>query len=452
MAATLPMFVRFRKLHTRQEMYLQPNTANPVFCVELSRTRQFIPEKVRFFHREILCNQCGCVAWRSLLSPREMMKTADPCVAASMVRPWRQRIRALLVVLAATVALGTSICSAQVSPINPPSAWKVPDGAGACAVGKSCAELVPTMMQSALGASPLEENLRYLTTTLRGRVTGSPKAERAAGWAVEAFRRAGVDEVHTEKFTVPNGGSEGRAKATSGAGEFENVVAEIRGRQEPDKFAVLGARLDDSSDAALVIDAARVIHTSGSVPRRSIRFVLFTGEKQGMPGSWAYARAHRDELDRTSAAILFDKGVGAVSGYSLGGRKDALAPVREALAPLAAVRVKDFTLDARIDTDRLDFILEGILTLEPNQRPTKKVTNHPATSDAADKVDIPALKRQTAIAAITSYALADTNEPITRRQSRAEIEQLLKDTGLSGQMKSEGLWPAWESGERGRKR
>jgi hypothetical protein len=308
------------------------------------------------------------------------------------------------------------------------------------------------MMQSALGASPLEENLRYLTTTLRGRVTGSPKAERAAGWAVEAFRRAGVDEVHTEKFTVPNGGSEGRAKATSGAGEFENVVAEIRGRQEPDKFAVLGARLDDSSDAALVIDAARVIHTSGSVPRRSIRFVLFTGEKQGMPGSWAYARAHRDELDRTSAAILFDKGVGAVSGYSLGGRKDALAPVREALAPLAAVRVKDFTLDARIDTDRLDFILEGILTLEPNQRPTKKVTNHPATSDAADKVDIPALKRQTAIAAITSYALADTNEPITRRQSRAEIEQLLKDTGLSGQMKSEGLWPAWESGERGRKR
>ncbi|HEV3482743.1 MAG TPA: M28 family peptidase [Candidatus Acidoferrales bacterium] len=378
-----------------------------------------------------------------------MMKTADPGVAMSMgwVRSHGNRVSVVV-----GVALFTSICSAQISPINPPSGWKVPNGAGACTVGKSCAELVPTMMQSALGASPLEENLRYLTTTLRGRVTGSPKAARAVGWTVEAFHRAGVDEVHTEKFMVRNGWSEGHARAMAGpVVESENVVAEIRGR-EPDKFVVLGAHLDDSSDTALMIDAARVIHTSGSVPRRSIRFVLFAGEKQEMAGSWAYARAHRDELDRTSAVILFDGGIGTVSGYSLGGRKDALAPVREALAPLAPLGVKDFTLDASIDADRLDFILEGILTLEPNQKPADEATNHQAASDTASKTDIPALKRQAGIAAITTYALADTSEPITRRQSRAEIEQLLKDTGLSGRMKREGLWPAWESGERGRKR
>lgn len=379
-----------------------------------------------------------------------MMKTADPRITASMGWARRQRIRVPVVL--AGIALLTSACSAQVAPINPPSGWKVPNGPGACTVGKSCAELVPTMMQSALGASSLEENLSYLMTTLRGQVTGSPKAERAVGWAVEAFRRAGVDEVHTEKFAVPNAGSEGHTKATSGAVESENVVAEIRGREEPDKFVVLGARLGDSSDAALVIDAARVVHTSGSVPRRSIRFVLFTGETQGMQGSWAYARAHRDELDRTSAVILFSRGIEAVNGYSLGGRKDAFAPVREALAPLAALGVKDFTLDAKIGADRLDFILEGILTLEPNQEPAKEMTNHLARSDTAGEVDISTLKRQTGIAAITCYALADSSEPITRRQSRAEIEQLLKHTGLSEQMKSEGLWTAWESGERGRKR
>jgi hypothetical protein len=68
------------------------------------------------------------------------------------------------------------------------------------------------MIQSALGASPLEENLRYLTDTIGGRVTGSPAADRAAKWAVEAFRRAGVDDVHTEKFSVAVGWSEGHTR------------------------------------------------------------------------------------------------------------------------------------------------------------------------------------------------------------------------------------------------
>jgi carboxypeptidase Q len=258
-----------------------------------------------------------------------------------------------------------------------------------------------------------------------------------------------VDEVHTEKFMIP-------------AGWSENVVAEIRGREEPDEFVLLGApldswksgagALDDGSAAAMVIDAARVIHSSGSVPRRSIRFVLFSGEEQGMLGSWAYTRTHHAELDRMSAAILFDGEIGAVTGYSLGGRKDALAGVREALAPLAPLGVKDFTFDARVDTDRFDFILEGVLTLDPNQKPANYMPNDHATSDTFDTVDIAALKRQAGIAAITAYALADASEPIARRQSRAEIGQLLEDTGLGEEMKAEGFWQAWKSGERGRKK
>jgi hypothetical protein len=264
---------------------------------------------------------------------------------------------------------------------------------------------------------------------------------------VEALREAGVDEVHTEKFTVPARRSEGHVKAAANAVQSENVVAEIRGREEPDEFVLLGAHLNNSADAALVIDAARVIHSSGSVPRRSIRFVLLTGEEQRMLGSWAYTRAHHAELDRTSAAILFDGGVGAVSGYSLAGRRDALASVRGALAPLAPMGVKDFTVDAGIDSDRIDFILEGTLTLDPN----RKTANGRATTDTFDKADIATLKRQAGIAAITAYALADTGEPIAKRQSRAQIEQLLKETGLGQEMKVEGFWQAWESGERGRK-
>ncbi|MFZ0232138.1 MAG: M28 family peptidase [Candidatus Acidiferrales bacterium] len=470
---------------------------------------------------------------------------------------------------------------------------------------KSCAELAPQMIRSALGPSPLEENLRYLTDTIGGRVTGTPAADRAADWAVQAFRNADVDEVHTEKFTIPVGWTEGhthlevltpvsfpvrlvsigwspaiaeggittdvvdagmgdeagfkKAGATAdgaivlihskflvtwddltneysigpaiiaramkagavgvlwmssrpnlllyrhtlavngeleklpqavvaredaermarflaagqtlrvhwempnhitGPMDSENVVAEIRGRQMPDEFVLLGAHLDswdlgtgaldNGCNSAMVIDAARVIHASGTIPRRSIRFVLFTGEEQGLLGSAGYAHSHRGELDRMIAAVIFDSGDGKVTGYSLGGRKDIVEPLRKALEPVASLGVKDFTLDASMDTDNFDFLIEGVPTLVANQEPANYMLNYHAASDTFDKVDIAQLKQQVAISAVTVFALADAEQRVGTRQSRAEIEQLLRDTGLGEGMKEAGFWPLWETSERGR--
>ena len=461
------------------------------------------------------------------------------------------------------------------------------------------------MIRSALGVSPLEENLRYLTDSIGGRITGTPESDRAIGWSVEAFRHAGVDEVHTEKFIIPAGWSEGQTRVDvtspnpfpvrlvstgwspptlsggittdivdagsgeeamftklgasakgaivlvhtgipatvedisdarvaeraivdravklgaaaifwmssrpdlllnrqtltwtgdleplpqvvvaredalrmarllasgqkvhahlempnhiSGPVESENVVAEIRGREKPEEFVVLGAHLDswdlgtgalnDGCNAAMVIDAARVIRASGTIPRRSIRFVLFTGNEQGMLGSMAYARMHREELDRMVAAVIFDQGNGRVTGYSLAGRKDILAAVREVLDPVQTVGVKDFTLEAKLTADNFDFLLEGVPTLVANQDPSNYAFNLDAASDTFDKVDIMELKRQVAISAVTAYALADNEERIGPRQSRAQIEHLLEETGLDKQMQLRGLWPMWENNERGR--
>jgi hypothetical protein len=76
--------------------------------------------------------------------------------------------------------------------------------------------------------------------------------------------------------------------------------------------------------------------------------------------------------------------------------------------------------------------------------------NYHAASDTYDKVDIPQLKKNTAIAAVSAYALADSEERIGPRQTRSEVEQLMKETGLDQQMRLWGLWSLWEKGERGR--
>jgi hypothetical protein len=49
-----------------------------------------------------------------------------------------------------------------------------------------------------------------------------------------------------------------------------------------------------------------------------------------------------------------------------------------------------------------------------------------------------------------TFAIADAPERIAPRQNRAEIEPLLKQSGLGDQLKIFGIWPAWENGERGR--
>lgn len=63
---------------------------------------------------------------------------------------------------------------------------------------------------------------------------------------------------------------------------------------------------------------------------------------------------------------------------------------------------------------------------------------------------IDALKHQVAIAAVAAYALSDTDGRVGSRQSRDQVEQLLKDTGLDEKMKIAGIWAEWQQGERGR--
>jgi Peptidase family M28 len=312
-------------------------------------------------------------------------------------------------------------------------------------VGKSCAELAPDLIRSALDESPLVENVRALAR-IGTRTSGSPAAGRAVDWAVNAFHRAGADEVHTEKFPIQTGGE----KASS-----ENVVAEIRGYQQSDEFVLLGASLDSAASAqdsfasacavAALIDAVRVIHSSGSIPRHTIRFVLFAGSEQGMQGSQAYVRMHRADLDSLIATVFFAPGAGAIHGYSLDGRGDTLAAVREALEPAIPVGVKEFTVDAALGNN-LDFILEGVPTLVVRQ------DNHAGPAGDLTPEVVAEFKRHSAIAAVTAYAFADSEARIGARQSHAQIEELLKNTGLDEQMKTAGIWSDWATGTRGRQK
>jgi len=242
--------------------------------------------------------------------------------------------------------------------------------------------------------------------------------------------------------------------------QASNVIAEVAGAEKPEEFVVLGAHLDswelgtgaldNGCNAALVVDALRAVKASGLQPRRSIRFILFSGEEEGLLGSHAYVVAHRAELDKAAGVVIFDGGTGPVTGFSLGGRKDVLPNARKLMAPLEPFGAGALTTDAMGGTDHFDFLLEGVPTFVANQREANYLINYHAMSDTFDKVDLAELKKHVAEAAVLSFDVADAPKRIGPRLTRTQIEETLKETHLDEQMKIFGMWQAWQQGTLGR--
>jgi Zn-dependent M28 family amino/carboxypeptidase len=240
------------------------------------------------------------------------------------------------------------------------------------------------------------------------------------------------------------------------------VIAEITGSEKPDEFVILGAHLDswelgtgaldNGCNAALVVDALRAIKASGLTPRRSIRFILFSGEEEGLLGSRAYARAHRPELDKAAGVIIYDSGTGKTTGFADGGRKDVLDTAKRLLAPLQQFGVTELKTDMEWGTDHFDFMLEGVPTFVADQDEANYLENYHAVSDTYDKVDFVQLKKDVAEAAEFSFALSNLPEKIGPRFTRAQIEQSLSETHSDEMLKSSGLWDAWQSGQLGRQK
>jgi hypothetical protein len=239
-----------------------------------------------------------------------------------------------------------------------------------------------------------------------------------------------------------------------------NVVAELKGSL-PNEIVILGAHLDswelgtgaldNGCNAALVVDSLRAIKAAGVRPRRTIRFILFSGEEQGLLGSRAYVLAHRNELDNIVAEVVLDEGVGAIASFSTGGRKDVDAALAPMLQPFAQWKSTEVTNDATVGTDNFDFMMEGVPTILPNQTEANYLVNYHATSDTYDKVDFTQLKKNEAMAAELVFELANAPQRIGPRFTRAQIEATFPETKLDEQMKGFGMWEDWANGTRGRK-
>jgi carboxypeptidase Q len=237
---------------------------------------------------------------------------------------------------------------------------------------------------------------------------------------------------------------------TAARTQTHNVVAEIRGRERPDEWVIVGAHLDswdfgtgaqdNGAGVAQVLEAARAIASMPTPPRRSIRFALWGGEEQGLLGSAAYARAHASEMKNCVAALNTDNGAGHPKGWQYEGRDDlraAMQPLGELLAGLGGEQLSGETT---FDTDHGHFMIAGVpsLNLWVDMEHYEEV--HHKASDTVDKVDEHDLAAGAAVVAVTAYAIAEQPRALAPHIGHKAVADILKKAGLDEFLTSVGVW------------
>jgi carboxypeptidase Q len=203
-----------------------------------------------------------------------------------------------------------------------------------------------------------------------------------------------------------------------------NTVAELRGSEHPGQVVIVGAHLDswdlgtgatdNGTGAMCTLEAARAIARSGLKPKRTIRFILFTGEEQGLIGSHKYAEAHAAEADSIQAVIVLDNGTGAITGQALQGRTDLEGLWRALLAPVAGLAADSVVNRNKGGTDHLSFLPYGVPGFNFNQLERGYNHTHHSQSDTYDMALAGDLMQASAVMAVTAYELANLPGMIPR--------------------------------------
>jgi carboxypeptidase Q len=235
-----------------------------------------------------------------------------------------------------------------------------------------------------------------------------------------------------------------------------NVIAEIPGGELPNDVVIVGAHIDswqpgtgaqdNGTGVASVLEAARVIKTLHRAPRRTIRFILFGGEEQGLVGSAAYVRQHMAELAKIDAVLVTDSGSEPARGWYLMGREDEKGAVAALKPLLAGLGADGITSDTSFifQTDHAPFDVLGVPSLVLWNGMDKYMTLHHKASDTFDSVVEKDLTQGAAVTAVTAYAIADNKDPFAAHLAPSEVQSILqKDSILNdyNYLKSSGVLP-----------
>ena len=230
-----------------------------------------------------------------------------------------------------------------------------------------------------------------------------------------------------------------------------NVVATLPGSSKKlknDKI-VIGGHLDswDLATGAMdngigsftVMDVARVFQALKLKPKRTIEFVMFMGEEQGLLGSKALVKKYLDEgkLDKVQLMMNLDM-VNNARGFNAMGRPELKAffeEVGKKIRKIDSTYTNTNPNGAGLHSDHQPFMIQGVPVCSPSGSfPVKAYNCYHANCDQFDLIDKKQINNNVRFTAMMLYALANADTLPVKKMNDDETKEFLIKQNLKNEL------------------
>ena len=206
--------------------------------------------------------------------------------------------------------------------------------------------------------------------------------------------------------------------------ESANVIGDIKGSEHPEQVVIVSGHLDswdlgtgaidDAAGVAVSMEAENLIQKLHLKPKRTIRVIAWMNEENGSAGSKQYGKDHEKEMSNHFAAMETDGGAGHPLGINIKGKPE----VKKMLAPVAAILQESgagmLNLVEHCGADIEPLEKAGVPAFSPIQDSRFYFNYHHTAADTLDKIMPKELAENSAVVAVTAYALANVEQSLPR--------------------------------------
>ena len=208
------------------------------------------------------------------------------------------------------------------------------------------------------------------------------------------------------------------------------TVAEIKGTEHPDERVIVGGHLDswdlgqgaldNGTGAMATLEAARTLQALGWKPKRTITFILFTGEEQGGIGANTFLKNHAAEIPKMDAMLIHDTGTGKVFSIALEYLWETADLMQEIYQPLQEIfDLRPLSTRYFGSSDHVPFLNKGVPAYFCIQLPAGYGAAHHSQTDTFDKVIPDEINEGAALLAAWAWNVSEIPEALPHHAAPA---------------------------------